>query len=41
VLDDDLHQPLEELASRQGVEACDRLVEHKQLRPLGDGKGES
>jgi hypothetical protein len=40
VLDDDLHEPLEELASRERVEARDRLVEHEQLRSLGDGKGE-
>jgi hypothetical protein len=40
VLDDDLHHILKELTSREGVEACDRLVEHEQLRSLGDGEGE-
>ena len=33
---DGLHQPLQELPSGERVERCDRLVEHEQLRPLGE-----
>ena len=40
MLDDDLHQALEELAPREGVEARDRLVEHEQLRSLRHRQGE-
>ena len=37
---DGLHQPLQELASGERVERCDRLVEHEQLRPLGERERE-
>ena len=40
VLGDDLHQPLEELAPGQRVEARHRLVEDQHFGPLGHGQGQ-
>ena len=40
MVDDHLHQALEELAPGQRVEAGHRLVEDEELGPLGHGQGE-
>ena len=37
---DDLHQVLEELASGEGIEARDGLVEDEELGPFRDGQRE-
>jgi hypothetical protein len=40
LLGDGLHQVLQELSPRQGVQAGQRLVQENQIRPLSDGEGQ-